>query len=283
MRHLPLVILLGFALPAQALIFQTPMEDVAWAVQGDRFECRLSQRVEGFGEAVFIRRAGERPLFELSAWSSLMRPGPAQLYNDAPPWLPGTPAQVLGQGTIHPGSRVLQLPFEQSGRMLAGLAEGLQPTIRRSSVSDLGRQITVVISPVGYPQAWSDFQACAAGLLPMNLEQIARTPITFPSAGLELSEQARQMLDVALDYLREDPHIVRIELEGHSDSVGDRLQNRELSRRRAMAVEAYLLAQGVDEGMINLRFHGDRYPVASNSTAAGRAKNRRVMVRLERE
>lgn len=85
MPRFPLILLLGFALPVQALTFQTRMENVAWSVEGDKFECRLSQRVEGFGEAVFVRRAGERPVFELSAASNLMRPGPAQLYNDAPP------------------------------------------------------------------------------------------------------------------------------------------------------------------------------------------------------
>src|SRR5690606_16422798 len=67
----PLVLLLGAALPAQALTFQTRMEDVQWSVEGDKFECRLSQRVDGYGEAVFIRRAGERPMFQLSAWSEL--------------------------------------------------------------------------------------------------------------------------------------------------------------------------------------------------------------------
>lgn len=283
MPRFPLILLLGLALPVQALTFQTRMENVAWSVAGDKFECRLSQRVEGFGEAVFVRRAGERPVFELSAWSNILRPGPAQLYNDAPPWRPGTRAQLLGQGTIHAGNRALRLPFEQSGMMLAGLAQGLQPTIQRSSLSDAGRQISVVISPVGYQQAWTDFQLCANGLLSMNLDQIARTPITFSSAGTELNDRARQMLDVAMEYLKEDPALTRVELEGHSDSLGDRLSNRELSRRRVLAVEAYLLAGGVDEGMISVRFHGDRYPVASNATAEGRAKNRRVVVRLGRE
>ena len=280
MPRFPLILLLGFTLPVQALTFQTRMENVAWSVDGDKFECRLSQQVDGFGEAVFVRRAGERPVFELSAASNIMRPGPAQLYNDAPPWRPGTRAQLLGQGTVQAGHRALRLPFEQSGMMLAGLAQGLQPTIQRSGMSDAGNQIRVVISPVGYQQAWLEFQSCTDGLLPMNIDQIARTPITFPSAGTTLTADARQLLDVALEYLREDPAITGIELEGHSDSVGDRLSNRELSRRRVLAVQAYLLEQGLDESLITMRFHGDRYPVASNATAQGRAKNRRVVVRM---
>lgn len=283
MPRLPLFLLLGLTLPVQALTFQTRMENVAWAVEGDKFECRLSQRVDGYGEAMFVRRAGERPVFELIAPSSLMRPGPAQLYNDAPPWKPGTRAQLLGQGTINTGPKALRLPYQQAGQMLAGLAQGLQPTIQRSSISDMGQQVTVVVSSVGYQRAWEDFQACADGLLPMNIDQVSNTPIGFPSGGSELDANARRVLDVALEYINADPQISRIQLDGHSDSVGDRLSNRALSRQRMLAVSAYLTERGVDEELIISRFHGDRYPLVSNATAAGREKNRRVSLRLERD
>lgn len=283
MPRLPLFLLLGLTLPVQALTFQTRMENVAWAVEGDKFECRLSQRVDGYGEAMFVRRAGERPVFELITPSSLMRPGPAQLYNDAPPWKPGTRAQLLGQGTINTGPKALRLPYQQAGQMLAGLAQGLQPTIQRSSISDMGQQVTVVVSSVGYQRAWEDFQACADGLLPMNIDQVSNTPIGFPSGGSGLDANARRVLDVALEYINADPQISRIQLDGHSDSVGDRLSNRELSRQRMLAVSAYLTERGVDEELIISRFHGDRYPLVSNATAAGREKNRRVSLRLERD
>lgn len=282
MPRLSLLLLLGIALPSHALTFQTRMENVQWAVEGDKFECRLSQRVDGFGEAVFVRRAGERPVFELSAWSNLMRPGPAQLYNDAPPWRPDSRAQLLGQGTISDGPRTLRLPYQQAGQMLAGLAQGLQPTIQRSSVSDVGRQVRVVVSSVGYSRAWNDFQACADDLLPMNIDQISRSAIGFSNGGSALDDDARQMLDVALEYIKADPHIARIQLDGHSDNVGDRLSNRELSRQRVLSVQAYLVERGVGEELINTRFHGDRYPVATNSSSTGRAKNRRVTLRLEK-
>lgn len=283
MSRLPFALLLSVALPAQALTFQTRMENVQWAVKGDQFECRLSQRVDGYGEAIFVRRAGERPVFELSTGSNLMRSGPAQLFNDVPPWRPDGRVQFLGQGTVNEGSRALRLPYQQSGQMLAGLAQGLQPTIQRSSLSDAGQQIRVVISSVGYQQAWNEFQACADGLLPMNIDQISRSAIGFPSGGATLDAQARQMLDVALAYIKADPQLARIQLDGHSDNVGDRLSNRELSRQRMLSVQNYLVERGVDEDLISTRFHGDRYPVVSNGTAAGRAKNRRVTLRLERE
>ena len=69
--------LLGLALPALATTYETRMEDVRWAVEGDQFECRLSQAVTGYGEAAFVRRAGEQPTFQLRAWDTLMQPGSA--------------------------------------------------------------------------------------------------------------------------------------------------------------------------------------------------------------
>lgn len=281
MLRLPLALLLGLALPAQALTFQTRMENVRWAVDGDKFECRLSQQVDGYGEAMFVRRAGERPVFQLSAWSDLMRPGPARLFNDAPPWRPGTAAQVLGSGTVSAGPTVLQLPYQQAGQMLAGLSAGLQPTIQRSSISDAG-QITVVVSSVGYRQAWEDFQSCSNGLLPMNIDQISRSAIGFPAGGAALDAEGRRKLDVALAYIEADADISRIQLDGHSDNTGDRLSNRELSRQRVLAIQAYLVERGVDEALISTRFHGERYPVAANNSADGRARNRRVTLRLEK-
>lgn len=283
MPRLPFALLLGIALPAQAMTFQTRMENVQWTVAGDQFECRLSQRVEGYGEAMFVRRAGERPVFELAAWSNLMRPGAAQLFNEAPPWRPGARAQLLGQGTVVDGPTVLRLPYQQAGQMLAGLAQGLHPTIQRASVSDAGSSVRVVVSSVGYRQAWEDFQACASELLPMNIDQVSRTAVGFPNGGSELDERARNMLDVALAYIEADPAISRIQLDGHSDNVGDRLSNRELSRQRVLSVQAYLVERGVDEQLFTTRFHGDRYPLVANNTADGRAKNRRVTLRLEKD
>lgn len=282
MVRFSLLLIAAITLPAQALTFQTRMEDVAWSVEGDQFECRLSQTVSGYGEAVFLRRAGERPVFQLKAWSNLMQPGPAQLYNDTPPWRPGSRVQMVGSASIQEGPIAMRVPSQQAGQMLAGLAEGLHPTIQRAGWAGTQGPVRVVVSSVGYQKAWEDFQQCSAGLLPMNMDQISRTAISFASGGTVLTPGARAMLDVVLEYLNADPDIGNIQLDGHSDSVGDRLTNRELSRQRALAVQRYLVERGIAEEKFTLRFHGDRYPVASNATEDGRARNRRVALKLER-
>lgn len=69
----------------------------------------------------------------------------------------------------------------------------------------------------------------------------------------------------------------RVEVAGHTDSIGDAQNNIELSRRRARAVAAYLVKSGAfPETAVTVRAHGETRPIASNDTAAGRERNRRV-------
>jgi outer membrane protein OmpA-like peptidoglycan-associated protein len=75
-----------------------------------------------------------------------------------------------------------------------------------------------------------------------------------------------------------DRHVT---IEGHTDSVGSEDSNMSLSQRRADAVKGYLVNRGVDAGRISAVGKGEGFPVTSNSSAAGRQKNRRVEVIIE--
>ena len=67
---------------------------------------------------------------------------------------------------------------------------------------------------------------------------------------------------------------------GHTDSVGSDAYNQKLSLRRAEAVKAYIVSKGVDASRVYTEGKGESQPVADNSTAEGRAKNRRVTVEV---
>jgi OOP family OmpA-OmpF porin len=67
-------------------------------------------------------------------------------------------------------------------------------------------------------------------------------------------------------------------VEGHTVSVGSESYNANLSEERAAAVKAFLMAQGVPEQQLATIGHGERQPVASNESDAGRQRNRRVEV-----
>lgn len=75
--------------------------------------------------------------------------------------------------------------------------------------------------------------------------------------------------------------VVDIDIIGHTDSMGPEGYNQGLSERRAMAIRDYLVDQrDVDAAIIDVSGMGEGSPVADNGTAAGRAQNRRVEVRV---
>ncbi len=77
--------------------------------------------------------------------------------------------------------------------------------------------------------------------------------------------------------LKEYPDI-RITIEGHTDNVGNRLDNLELSRLRSMAIKEFLIDQGIDESRMRTAGYGGDKPITDNSTEVERKKNRRVEI-----
>jgi OmpA-OmpF porin, OOP family len=67
---------------------------------------------------------------------------------------------------------------------------------------------------------------------------------------------------------------------GHTDSIGTDAYNQKLSIRRAEAVKAYLVSKNIDSKRVYTEGKGEKQPVADNKTAAGRAKNRRVVIEV---
>lgn len=82
--------------------------------------------------------------------------------------------------------------------------------------------------------------------------------------------------------LKETPTL-RLTLSGHTDNAGNAKANLELSKRRTLAVQTYLLKAGAAKTQITSLWYGDKKPIASNKTPAGRTKNRRVEMKLQYE
>nr|WP_256356677.1 OmpA family protein [Pseudomonas sp. PDM32] len=263
-----------------ALTFQTRLESIEWTVEGDKFECRLTQPITDFGSGEFVRKAGEQATFRLKAYNPMMGGGSATLLAAAAPWQPGRDDINLGTVRIGSGNVLFNSSQVQAGRLISGLMDGRSPVVRHSSGD--GRVSEVRLLPVRFTQAFANYQGCVAKLLPQNFEQVKQSQIGFPGGGIELDSAAKAKLQVMLEYMKADPTVNHIELDGHSDNSGNRLTNRDLSRRRALAVMEFFKANGIQESQITLRFHGERYPLAPNTNNANRAKNRRVAVRLER-
>ncbi|MGE1154933.1 flagellar protein MotY [Pseudomonas kitaguniensis] len=281
MRQHYLALLSVFAsLPAMALTFQTRLENIEWKVEGDVFECRLTQPIADFGSGEFVRRAGEQATFRLKAYNGALGVGSATLLAAAAPWQPGRGDINLGAVRAGSGDVLFNSSQAQAGRLFTGLLEGRSPTVRHYGRE--GGYSEIRLLPVKFSKAYNDYQVCTAKLLPMNYDQVKQAEVGFPGGGIELDAAAKKKLDVIVTYMKADPTVNHIELNGHSDNSGNRLTNRDVSRRRALAVMDYFKANGIPESQITLRFHGESYPLAPNTNAANRARNRRVNVQLER-
>jgi outer membrane protein OmpA-like peptidoglycan-associated protein len=99
--------------------------------------------------------------------------------------------------------------------------------------------------------------------------------VNFETGKADLTDDSKSILQNVAQQLAANPG-VRVEVQGHTDNVGGKAYNQKLSERRAKAVEQFLEANGVSPAQVTSKGYGMSKPIASNKTAEGRAKNRRV-------
>jgi len=96
-----------------------------------------------------------------------------------------------------------------------------------------------------------------------------------------LPDEAKQKLDEMVAQMKQDPKNIYLEIEGHTDNVGDKVTNERIGLQRADAVKRYLYEQyQIPLHKMNVISYGMEKPVAPNKTRAGRAQNRRVVIKV---
>ena len=103
--------------------------------------------------------------------------------------------------------------------------------------------------------------------------------ITFDTARSDVKPEFHQVLGAVADVLTEYDKTY-IDIAGHTDSQGEYSYNQQLSEQRASSVGGLLASQGILSERIVVQGYGESRPVAENTTAAGRAENRRVDLKL---
>ena len=100
--------------------------------------------------------------------------------------------------------------------------------------------------------------------------------VYFATGSQVILEKSHKLLDDVAHILEEHPSIVKLEIEGHTDSVGNDTTNKTLSQKRAEAVRTYLIGKNIQENRLHAIGYGEEKPIATNDTSDGRAENRRV-------
>ena len=103
--------------------------------------------------------------------------------------------------------------------------------------------------------------------------------IFFGFDEVNIKPEQEQVLEWLVLHLVKNPE-KRVLIEGHTDSLGPDNYNRILSQKRAYAVSAVLTNAGIEKDRIRMRWFGETQPQSEEDTAEGRAKNRRVEIKV---
>ncbi len=112
---------------------------------------------------------------------------------------------------------------------------------------------------------------------PIELNKSYRiNDIYFPFNSFDLSDESKVVLDQLLDFLNEN-QTIQIQIQGHTDNIGNDASNLKLSENRAKSVYSYLIEKGIAENRLTYKGFGKSMAVSGNETEEGRAKNRRTV------
>jgi len=118
---------------------------------------------------------------------------------------------------------------------------------------------------------------------PIELNKSYRiNDIYFAFNSYELTAESEAVLDQLIEFLNENPNIF-IEIQGHTDDIGNDAANLKLSGERAKSVYDYLIRKDIPQTRLTFQGFGESMPVASNETEEGRAKNRRTVFVITRK
>jgi len=154
-------------------------------------------------------------------------------------------------------------------------ASGANVTHRYGSPGDYTAKLTVTDNEGLTDTATAKVRVAAPAPAPQAKQRIVLRGVNFDLDKAAIRPDAQVILQTAAEVLNENT-AARVSVIGHTDSTGAEAYNLALSERRAEAVVDYLVSLGVSASRLSASGAGEVEPVADNSTADGRAQNRRV-------
>ncbi|NHI00735.1 MULTISPECIES: flagellar protein MotY [Oceanimonas] len=269
---------------AQPRTYVASLDHSRWRLAADSaVECRLEHGIPGFGSGAFVSRAGKQVnlVFELSPLRAMPTTRQATLRSESPYWQPGRAARAISQVTFYQQFDAL-VEQQNAWIMLDELSQGRWPTFYFRDWYAGDRTTGVGLSSVNFRARYAAFLDCQHNLLPYGFEDIAFSVLNYVNNADELTPHSRERLAMIADYVRADPNIGEVVINTYTDSFGTEFHNKQLSLLRAQAIRDRFLELGLPEISIRVEGHGERRPVADNSTPEGRDSNRRVVISLGR-
>lgn len=283
-RLCPMLWLLSVS-AVNAQVYSADVAGSEWKVMANPFACSLTHEIPAFGKAIFTRKAGGAESFYIESHGKVsFPPGIATIETMPPVWRSDIVPMPLGAITAVAGNQPISLASTQLTALVAQLSAGVnvmyssQAIVSASSSPSI---IRVAINAKNFTAGYKIYQQCVANIIPYSFSQVARSFINYAEKSDGLTASNKADLNRVARYVKADAKVVGIFVDGHSDNSHLAEASEAMSKQAAEWVTAYLVAQGVAADKITTRWHGDKFSIANNNTAAGRAQNRRVTVRLE--
>ncbi len=258
-----------------------PMDLSNWTYKGNKFECNLMHSNIPQGKFYFLAEPNSQISFIADVRNNNNKWNSAVLSSENAPWSnelytkDGALVEYKLATNRFKFSHGADALLEQvaSGRWVTLSLDGSNP----SAIS------AVTLPTIRMQSALESFNQCRARLPKLSFSQARDINLLFNFGQDKLSLKQSDTLVALYSYVSVDERVTKILIDGYTDNVGSQLANLSVSRQRAQQVADALVALGAERSMIEIRAHGARYPIASNNTSAGQAKNRRVTLRLVRD
>lgn len=152
---------------------------------------------------------------------------------------------------------------------------GSEFTVKRLDVAKIGQEANELassrIEALNARDSVTETDLCTA---------LNKMVVNFASGSVVVPELNQELLKLSVPLFAKLPPAAKIEVVGHTDSVGSKSGNKRLSERRAMEVMRYLISNGVSEERLVSFGAGAQSPLSSNDTQIGRFQNRRIEFRV---
>ena len=272
MRKLAILLLTAGVTNLHAQVYIAPFSDAQWSSKAGSFSCELTQKITGFGNVRLMRKTGAAEVLEITGTNLRFGKGDVRIESVPPPWRSETTSGDLGR--ITEAENALKITGPQIDSITYHLKQG-------SNVMFTGASLRVGLEARNFSGAFARYQACVKNLIPHTFGQLSRTQLNYAATDENLASSNKVHLDKIIRYMKADKSVLGITVDAHADKQPTPGESEALSKRQAELVAAYLGEKGIPSGQIKARWHGDKFPIASNQTKPGQSKNRRVTLRLE--
>lgn len=280
---LAFAIFAGLPSLASYKVYEADLSESEWIFSGNPLSCTLSHSVPHYGNAIFSESAGKKPALRFALnykRHPITATKIASVHSLAPLWQPTQDPRDLGEIPIRSGPQIFKSSDIASWKLLNELEVGRFPTFRYQEFETLEDQVAVSLSAVGFKQSYDEFLDCLTTLVRHNLNELTKMTLRFDFDKHAVRALYKSKLKALAAYVKYDPNVDVVFINGHTDSKGSKSYNRALADKRIASVKKILMAEGADEKRFKTMAFGEDSPVASNRRANGRAKNRRVYIRV---